>query len=111
MLAAKVLARSTCLVAALLATCQAMATDFGVAAGEFTLGPSWVGGLPPGSASDANINNGGTATLTVGDAIDVSRLRIGMGAGQSGRLVMDGGTLKVTLNGGDPDDTAFTVGD
>src|SRR3954466_13067033 len=54
----------------------ALADDFNVVAGNFTAGSSWLDGSPPGGADDAQINNAGTATINVGDAITIRSLRL-----------------------------------
>jgi hypothetical protein len=104
--------RTAALLAAIaFAGTDARATDFNVASGAFVDGSSWLGGNPPGTFDDANINNGGTATFGAFDFLDISRLHLGVGGGDKGTLIMNGGTLNITEFGGNGDDTAVTIGD
>src|SRR5262249_7841204 len=90
---------------------RAGANDFNVASGNFSAGTSWLGGAVPISTDDADINNGGTAIIRVGDTLEVALLHIGLSFGDSGNLVMNGGSLHVTAANGNPADNAFAVGD
>jgi T5SS/PEP-CTERM-associated repeat protein len=104
-------ARLSVLVCGLLFAGMARGTDFAVSSGSFTAGSSWSGGVAPGPADDANINNGGTATLASTDIANVAQLHLGQAAGQSGRMIMNGGTLGIVLTNGNGGDTAVTIGD
>src|SRR5688500_5700528 len=83
--------------------------DFAVANGNFTDAASW---QPPGVPNNeiADINNGGTATIRDTDTIDVREVHLGLNAGTTGALVMNGGTLNVSGTD-DGDDNTFAVGD
>src|SRR5215212_909352 len=103
--------RRSILVAALGAVAPfARGTDFLVPAGPFSLGASWVGGVAPGPADDANINNGGVARISPGDAATIGRLRLGVDPGQNGSVLMDGGLLNVVMGAGNPGDQAVLIG-
>lgn len=77
-------------------TPAARATDifFNVANGDFTLGSSWAGGIAPGPADRALINNGGNASLSTLAAVD--RLYIGSNLGTTGSMVMTAGQLDLS---------------
>jgi T5SS/PEP-CTERM-associated repeat protein len=92
-------------------TLTASASDFiAFPAGDFTVNGNWSTGTVPTSGDNADINNGGTANVHAGDSIGVTRLRLGVSAGQSGSLVMDGGTFEMT-NGTTAGDDIVAIGD
>ena len=79
------------------ATLTASANDFiAFPAGDFTVGANWAAGSVPAFTDTADINNGGTATVRIGDAIEVFKLRLGVNAGQSGSLTMNGGQIDMS---------------
>lgn len=83
--------------AAAAAALTASANDFIASpAGDFTVGANWAAGSVPAFTDTADINNAATATVRVGDAIEVSKLRLGVNAGQSGALTMNGGQIDMS---------------
>src|SRR5687768_9229257 len=88
----------------------AHADEFNVPAGSFTADSSWADNSAPGFADEANINNGGTATLTTGSSVLIDELHLGQAAGQTGTLVMQAGST-LTLGSGNGGDDVFAVGD
>lgn len=107
------MARRLCAASAvpMVLTATARATDFAVTSGNFSAGSSWVGGQPPTSIDDANINNGGTALFNPGDNFTIDRLHVATDPGTTGNLTMSGGTLNVLPFNGDPDDNTIAIGE
>lgn len=70
--------------------------------GDFLNPANWNGGLP-GGTDVAIINNGGTATIpdTAG-VLNLSSVILGDSGAESGHIVMNGGTLHLGMNSGDP---------
>ncbi|MES2476299.1 MAG: hypothetical protein V4640_10995 [Verrucomicrobiota bacterium] len=79
----------------------ALAIDWSATTGAFSNGANWVGGVVP-AATNATIENGGTATVTSGDIFDITTLRLGGHAG-TGFITQSGGAVAATqiILGGD----------
>ena len=111
----RALGLATAAAIALLAAPAAFAQDTGVnwvaATGLWMDALNWDAMIPPESALIANINNGGTATIQPDDFASASEVHLGLSAGQTGNLVMNGGTLLVSDPRLDSNDNAFAVGD
>jgi len=73
--------------------------------GDFFNANNWEGGVVPGVADIAEIDNGGTATIgATAGTFSLAGIRLGTTAGSSnsGHIIMNGGTLNLSANAGDP---------
>lgn len=72
--------------------------------GDFFNPANWSGGVVPGVDDVAQINNGGTATIAQNaGTFALAGIRLGTGGGtESGHVIMNGGTLNLSANAGNP---------
>src|SRR5262245_58744982 len=70
--------------------------------GDFLDAANWQGGVP-GLGDGAFIENDGTATIpSTAGTIHLQTIRLGSEGGNSGHVIMNGGTLVIAENQGDP---------
>src|SRR3954469_13711594 len=73
--------------------------------GDFFDAHNWEGGVVPGVGDVAEINNGGTATIAQNaSTFALAGIRLGsvQDGTESGHVIMNGGTLNLSANPGDP---------
>jgi fibronectin-binding autotransporter adhesin len=89
-------AASTVLAAILPSAAEAADIKWNVTSGDFTTATNWTGGVVPGTSDMADVSNGGTATISAGDVVNVAELWAGNVSTNTSVILMTGGVANVS---------------